>query len=59
MDPTFNGRGTDWVEGETRRLLPGDIVLKFGWQTGPLFGRGGYVIERNGKIIAECITWMS
>lgn len=58
-DPKFNDSGTDWVEGETRRLLPSDIVLKYGWQAGPLCGEGGYVIERAGKIIAKHRTWIS
>ena len=55
----WNGSGTDWVEGETQQLLQTDTLLKFGWQAGPLFGRGGYAIERNGKIVAEHYTWIS
>lgn len=51
--------GPHWVEGEVRELLPGDIVLKFAWQASPLFGRGGYALERNGKIVAEYYTWVS
>jgi len=50
---------TKWVEGEIRQLLPGDTVLKFEWQVGSLCGRGGYAIERDGRIVAEHITWIS
>ena len=58
-NPKFNGPGTDWLEGETRQLLPGDIVLKYGYVIGELCGEGGYVIERKGKIIAKRRTWVS
>jgi hypothetical protein len=50
---------TTWVEGEVHQLLPGDTVLKWGWRTGPLCGQGGYAIERNGRIVAEHLTWIS
>jgi hypothetical protein len=58
-NPKFNGPGTDWLEGETRQLLPGDTVLKYGYVIGEVFGEGGYVIERSGKIVAEHVTWKS
>jgi hypothetical protein len=58
--PGFNNSPwTRWVEGEIRELLPGDTALKWGWQEGPLCGQGGYAIERNGRIVAECIRWVS
>jgi hypothetical protein len=57
--PEFNQSGTEWVEGEIRQLLPGDTVLRFAWQVHPLIGRGGFAVERNGKIIAEHYTWIS
>jgi hypothetical protein len=58
-DPKFNNSGTKWLEGATPRLLSGDVVLKYGYQIADLWGEGGYVIERNGKIIAEHVTWKS
>jgi hypothetical protein len=58
--PGFNNSPwTRWVEGEIRQLVPSDTVLKYGWQKGPLCGRGGYAIERNGRIVAENLTWIS
>jgi hypothetical protein len=57
--PTFNYLLANWVEGEIRQLLPGDIVLQFWRQWGPLAGEGGYAIERNGRIVAEHIAWIS
>jgi hypothetical protein len=50
---------TRWVEGEIRQLLPGDTVLKWGWQKGPLCGQGGYAIQRSGRIVAEHLAWIS
>ena len=55
----FNHFLTTWVEGEVHQLLRGDTVLKWGWQKGPLCGQGGYAIERNGRIVAEHLTWIS
>lgn len=46
-----------WVDGEQRELLADDVVLKWGWRTGPSCGRGGFAIERAGKIIAQATTW--
>jgi hypothetical protein len=57
--PTFNYLLTNWVEGEIRQLLPGDSVLQFWRQWGPLDGEGGYAIDRSGRIIAEHIAWVS
>jgi hypothetical protein len=57
--PTFNYLLANWVEGEIRQLLPGDSVLQFWRQWGPLAGEGGYAIERNGRIVAEHIAWIS
>jgi hypothetical protein len=54
----FN-QSADWVEGEAEHLLLNDTVLKFFWVAGPLFARGGYAIERKGKIVAENITFIS
>jgi hypothetical protein len=57
--PRSNHLLTNWVEGEIHQLLPGDIVLQFWRQWGPLAGEGGYAIERNGRIVAEHIAGVS
>lgn len=43
---------TDWLEGETRKLLPDDLVLR--WNYGAW---GGVAIERNGRIVASRQEW--
>jgi hypothetical protein len=30
-----------------------------GWQLGPTCGEGGCAIERNGRIVAEHMAWIS
>jgi len=49
----------DWVEGEARKLMPEDTLLKWEWRSGPRSGAGGYAVERKGKIIAQIRLWIS
>jgi hypothetical protein len=45
-----------WVEGENRKLLPNDIILSYGphlTSEGMARGWTGFIIERNGKIVAD------
>ena len=55
-DTKWNLGGCRWLEGERRELLPGDIVLEWGFDS-PALAVGGYAIERTGRIVAEVTTF--
>ena len=48
----------DWLEDTTPEMHSADTVYKWGRIRSSTAGRGGFAIERDGKIVAKVITWI-
>lgn len=48
-----------WEASAVRAVFETDVLLRWGKQYGPKSGRGGFILKRDGQVVATVTTWIS